>query len=677
MSNLSPHRPADYKAQPFVQGDRDWAEEGLFKSASAERRYGETDWTQVPKVDFASVGFNQLSIPESAEIVDDDGEFMLDDLDTLRQLGETQVDASYQGKDKRVARALTLEMEKPKYKVKDLNKSELLAREKLRNPQAKSNIDQPFIPTYGESRRALLKKLGFSDDYELSLSGTAKEPNEPKNSPDKLAKEDKSDIDDKNLERLVARADQDFEAVDTDKSENQAKLDPDTRDSDSLYSSDEEAYSGEDNKSLEDRSKDAQLSDPDHSSAIKGSEEDAEHSANFGAQKVSQSEMDEAIAKAFEEGFEKGGEEAREKAAVQESLKAEMALKDLATKEAEYVEKLQNVEDLREQERKEFEHEIQSLKEKIQSFDDSLLGELEKKKEQLELEMQPRVKLLTELCNQLTDLTEDSQAFFEPLKRLSVHIAEQLVLGELSISEKTIERLIHRCVDELGLRDNPVVKVELNQLDKATLESALKEPPKGLLISVAQNMQVGSVRVLVNDTQIEDLIHNRLETIAGRLLGQPQKWRDESHLMKKQITSAYINESGGDHNDTESVDLTKTTSVQESLKESREQQLSAQANNDEDKQLNNQPDNQPDNQPYNSTDNSIDNSVGLADLSTLAQNGLSEDLLNAQSNAESNAESEADSNAGPGDVKEIEQLKHSALAQSPTATAEKEEPKDA
>ena len=332
----------------------------------------------------------------------------------------------------------------------------------------------------------------------------------------------------------------------------------------------------------------------------------------MGAQKVSQSEMDEAIAKAFEEGVEKGGEEAREKAAVQESLKAEMALKDLATKEAEYVEKLQNVEDLREQERKEFEHEIQSLKEKIQSFDDSLLGELEKKKEQLELEMQPRVKLLTELCNQLTDLTEDSQAFFEPLKRLSVHIAEQLVLGELSISEKTIERLIHRCVDELGLRDNPVVKVELNQLDKATLESALKEPPKGLMISAAQNMQVGSVRVLVNDTQIEDLIHNRLETIAGRLLGQPQKWRDESHLMKKQITSAYINESGGDHNDTESVDLTKTTSVQESLKESREQQLSAQANNDEDKQLNNQPDNQPDNQPYNSTDNSIDNSVGLA-----------------------------------------------------------------
>jgi len=668
LSNLSPHRPADYKAQPFVQGDRDWAEEGLFKSASAERRYGETDWTQVPKVDFASVGFNQLSIPEIAEIADDDGEFMLDDLDSLRQLGAAQVDASSQGKDKRVARALTLEMEKPKYKVKDLNKSELLAREKLRNPQAKSNIDQPFIPTYGESRRALLKKLGFSDDYELSLSGTAKEskePNESKKSPDKLAKE-KSDIEDKNLERLDPGADKDFEGVDSDMAESQAKLAPDVEDSDLLNPSDQEAYFGEDNKSLEDKSKDVQLSDPDHLSAIKGAEEGAELSADLGAQKVSQSEMEEAIAKAFQEGFEKGGEEAREKAAVQESLKAEMALKDLATKEAEYLEKLQNVEEQREQERKEFEHEIQSLKEKIQSFDDSLLGELEKKKEQLELEMQPRVKLLAELCDQLTTLSEDSQTFFEPLKRLSVHIAEQLVLGELSISEKTIERLIHRCIDELGLRDNPVVKVELNQLDKATLESALKEPPKGLLISAAQNMQVGSVRVLVNDTQIEDLIQNRLETIAGRLLGQPQKWRDDSHLMKKQITSAYINESGEDHNDTESEDLTKSVISKQSLKESRDRQLSEQANNDSDDLADNPADKLSDSStqistPHISADSSADSSVAFEDSSSLAQTSLSEDLLNVEA----------------GDSKETEDLKHSAPAQSPTAATGEEESKDA
>ena len=259
---------------------------------------------------------------------------------------------------------------------------------------------------------------------------------------------------------------------------------------------------------------------------------------------LSQSEMQEALSKAFEDGFHKGATEAKEKALVQESLKAEMALKELENKEAEYAEKEKAALQEREQLRKEYEQEILLLKEKIQSFDDSLLGELEKKKEQLDLEMQPRIKVLTDLCDQLKSLTQDSQTFFEPLKRLSVHIAEQLVLGELSISTNTIQRLIHRCVDELNMRDNPVVRVELNALDKLTLESVLNLPTNqglnALVLNSSQTMQVGSVRVLVNDTQIEDLIQNRLETIAARLLGQPQKWRDESKLLKTLVQGSYI-----------------------------------------------------------------------------------------------------------------------------------------
>ena len=172
-----------------------------------------------------------------------------------------------------------------------------------------------------------------------------------------------------------------------------------------------------------------------------------------------------------------------------------------------------------------------------------MLGELEKKKEQLDNEMKPKVKVLTDLCDQLKELTEDSQSFFEPLKRLSVHIAEQLVLGELSASPKVIERLIQRCIEELDMRDTPVVKVELNPLDKALLESAAGANLQHLKVSAGQNMQVGSVRVSVNDTQIEDLIQNRLESIATRLLGQPQEWKDNSSLMNKQVEKSYFDDS--------------------------------------------------------------------------------------------------------------------------------------
>ena len=56
-------------------------------------------------------------------------------------------------------------------------------------------------------------------------------------------------------------------------------------------------------------------------------------------------------------------------------------------------------------------------------------------------------------------------------------------------------------------------------------------------------MQVGSVRVSVNDTQIEDLIQNRLETIATRLLGQPEAWREHSGLMNKAVDQNYFDTS--------------------------------------------------------------------------------------------------------------------------------------
>ena len=249
-----------------------------------------------------------------------------------------------------------------------------------------------------------------------------------------------------------------------------------------------------------------------------------------------------AAEKAFEEGYQKGLLEAKEKAAVQESLQTEIALKEEESRALAQKEKEAQVQLQRESERKEYEREIQNLKDKIKSFDESLLGELEKKKEQLDKDMKPKVKVLTDLCDQLKELTEDSQTFFEPLKRLSVHIAEQLVLGELSASPKVVERLIKRCIDDLDMRDTPVVKVELNPLDKELLESAAGTNLERLKISAAQNMQVGSVRVSVNDTQIEDLIQNRLETIANRLLGQPQEWKERSTLMNKKVDHKYFDE---------------------------------------------------------------------------------------------------------------------------------------
>jgi len=536
LSNLSAHRPADYRLESFLPKNLGWEETALFSSATQVRQYGDTDWTDVPKIDYSSGGFTQLSIPEPAEVVeegDEGGEFVLDDLDALRQMGQRKSDKpgddkSKQSAQNRNARALTLELVKTTYKVQDLSKSERLAREKLTNPQAHSNADQPFIPTYGESRRALLKKLGFSDDYELSLSGVGKNKVKAKEKPDERVANN-GDTERETSETNAAPSD--FESLTQEQDA--------FEDIEAKNKTDIEGDQEEDAKDLLDANLDDRTEDFDSKQSIDEEETDEPEEELD----ISASEAKLAREKAYEEGYQKAMLEAKEKAAVQESFQAEIALKEEQKSAEAQAAKDKEAQLQREKERKEYETEIENLKDKIKSFDESLLGELEKKKEQLDKEMKPKVKVLTDLCNQLKELTDDSQSFFEPLKRLSVHIAEQLVLGELSTSPKVIERLVQRCIDELDMRDTPVVKVELNPLDKALLESVAGTNLDHLKVSVGQSMQVGSVRVSVNDTQIEDLIQNRLESIATRLLGQPQEWKDHSSLMNKIIDQSYFDAS--------------------------------------------------------------------------------------------------------------------------------------
>ena len=48
-------------------------------------------------------------------------------------------------------------------------------------------------------------------------------------------------------------------------------------------------------------------------------------------------------------------------------------------------------------------------------------------------------------------------------------------------------------------------------------------------------LQVGSVRVISDDTQVDDLITNRLEGMAHSLLGQPEIWREKSPFFRQPL----------------------------------------------------------------------------------------------------------------------------------------------
>ena len=147
-------------------------------------------------------------------------------------------------------------------------------------------------------------------------------------------------------------------------------------------------------------------------------------------------------------------------------------------------------------------------------------------------EMAAQRVLFENASTELGALMADPKKFFEPLKRLALHIAEQVVVGELQTSSKAMERLVQRCLDELDHPVHGAVVLELNPADKARLQEHSADFIKGMRLEAVHDMQPGSVRVFANDTVIEDLVAHRLESLAHALLVDVPAWREKSPLAQ-------------------------------------------------------------------------------------------------------------------------------------------------
>ena len=146
-----------------------------------------------------------------------------------------------------------------------------------------------------------------------------------------------------------------------------------------------------------------------------------------------------------------------------------------------------------------------------------------------------QLKVLQTLNEKLTSFSDNPNALFEPVKRLAVHISEQLVLAELNLSGQAIERLVQRCLDELDMHGQSPIVIELHPQDKARLQDINAEVLKNMQLLAVPSLHPGSVRLVVNDTQIEDLIEHRLQTMANRLLNQPELWREQSAFFRQPL----------------------------------------------------------------------------------------------------------------------------------------------
>jgi flagellar biosynthesis/type III secretory pathway protein FliH len=173
-----------------------------------------------------------------------------------------------------------------------------------------------------------------------------------------------------------------------------------------------------------------------------------------------------------------------------------------------------------------------------QGLEQGLAQGEQKAKDSLADEMAAQRKVFDETAQQLQALLDDPKQFFEPMKRLALHLAEQLVLGELTASPQAMERLVQRCLDELDHPAQGVVVLELHPDDKARLQKHGGELTRGMRLEAVHDMQPGSVRVLANDTVVEDLVENRLHALVQGLHIDEAAWRKQSTLLAPEPSDA-------------------------------------------------------------------------------------------------------------------------------------------
>ena len=124
---------------------------------------------------------------------------------------------------------------------------------------------------------------------------------------------------------------------------------------------------------------------------------------------------------------------------------------------------------------------------------------------------------LIDLTKDIRRSQEDPSIFFRPLKKLALHLAEELVRGELNISESAIERLVKTALEDIETYSEEPIVVNLHPTDLEKQQLTLDAEFAHVELRADSQLSQGSVTIMMGDTAIEDLLENRLDKLAEDL----------------------------------------------------------------------------------------------------------------------------------------------------------------
>ncbi|MDX1329673.1 MAG: FliH/SctL family protein [Burkholderiaceae bacterium] len=153
-------------------------------------------------------------------------------------------------------------------------------------------------------------------------------------------------------------------------------------------------------------------------------------------------------------------------------------------------------------------------------------------REAAEATFKDAVRALNAAAGAVKTLNDDPRQYFDPLKRLALHLAEELVRGELTQSPAAIERLIQLSLDELEAPTKRIT-VQLHPADLVQIQTHNVALENGMVLQADPAMTRGSVQVSSNDAVVQDLIQKRLRTLANKVLLKPDDWAQSSPLLSE------------------------------------------------------------------------------------------------------------------------------------------------
>ena len=194
----------------------------------------------------------------------------------------------------------------------------------------------------------------------------------------------------------------------------------------------------------------------------------------------------------------------------------------------------------------EYSQKISELEASIASLKSDHETECQQIREQTKAEVEAKVDKTIEQYRKLTQKIRTASTrvseFFEPVSRLSVHIAEQLVRGELTVGPVAITRLVQGCLDaieERASQQEPILK--MHPVDLKIFLDGFDGEPTGVSLVADDRLARGDVSLKMDHSVIDDLMSHRLEEIAQYVFGRSNS--DGDLLLDEENDSISVEDS--------------------------------------------------------------------------------------------------------------------------------------